>query len=374
MPRYSDLPVETVANEIKLMRILFKYFLKEFLKFFSIIIFAITAILLIAEFFDKVDEFYAKNPPVYLVLEYLLLQSPRFLLFASPPASLLSILLTIGIASKWRETVVIQASGESIRRVFSYFLIIGVVISLLAFILSEGIVPIAMKKASWIRNVKILQRESKISYRDGAMWLKGLDGSLIYIKDFIVDEEKILKISIFSFNPSFELTKRIEAESAEWLDGRWELEDVTIYDFNDKTTKTYKSLVSQAVEDPKIFKEEIRKPEEMSFIELYTYYKRLEKTGFKNVKYIVDLYAKLAYPMVNFVMILFGIGIALNNKLGGGIRSAGIGLVISLFYWLIYSVSLSLGNTGAIQPWLAPWIGPVVFGTAGSVMYLRIKE
>lgn len=102
--------------------------------------------------------------------------------------------------------------------------------------------------------------------------------------------------------------------------------------------------------------------------------KGLIRQDLKNLKYVVDLYGKLAYPMVNFVMMLFGIALVLNSKLGGGLKAAGLGIVVSICYWLIYSISASLGNTGAIPPWLAPWIGPLLFSTGGGYMYLRIRE
>jgi len=356
------------------MKILKRYFLKEFLKFFFIILLGLTGILLVIEFFDKVDEFYVHHPPIYLVFEYLLLQCPRFLWFASPPSSLLSILITIGIALKWRETTVIQASGGSMKKLSLPFLAIGIIISLLSLALSETITPIATRKASWIRNTKILKHAPRITYREGALWLKGIDGSLVRIQDFVGDKDMVIKPSIFNLDSSFRLVKRVEAESALWINGRWEFNDVTIFDFTQKTREEYKSIMSQVIEEPKIFKAEMRKPDEMSFIELYTYYQRLQRAGFKSLKYAVELYGKFAYPMANFVMVLFGLALALNSRIGGGIRSAGLGLVVIIFYWLIYSLSISLGNIGTIPPSFAPLIAPLVFSIAGGAMYLRIKE
>jgi lipopolysaccharide export system permease protein len=118
----------------------------------------------------------------------------------------------------------------------------------------------------------------------------------------------------------------------------------------------------------------MKKPAEMNFMELYNYYKRLEKAGFRNNRYVVELYGKLAHPMVNFVMIIFGIALALNSRFGGGIRAAGLGLIVIVSYWMILSVSMSLGNTGTLPPAFAPWIGPAVFCIAGSYMYIKIKE
>lgn len=356
------------------MRILTRYFLKEFFKFFTLVLLSLTAILVVGEFFDKVDEFYSKRPPVHLILQYLLLQAPKFMLYTSPVASLLAILFTIGMASRWRETMVIKASGGSIKRLFFSFVILGVIITLFVLILGETGVPAASRKASIVRNVKILKRPTRITYREKALWLKGLDGSLIRISGFLEDENRILETSIFSFTPSFGLEKMISAEEAQWIDGKWELKNVTIFDFVNNTTTRLDTLFTSAIEEPKIFREEMKKPEEMSFIELHDYYTRLERAGFRNIKYIVRLYEKIAYPTVNLVMIIFGIALALHTGLGGGLRATGLGIAVSVFYWLIYSISISLGNTGAIPPWLAPWIGPILFGTAGCIMYIRIKE
>ncbi len=356
------------------MKILTKYFLKEFFKFFIVCFIGMTAILLIAEFFDKVDEFYAKKAPVYLILQYLLLQAPKSLLFSTPIASLLSVLFTVGMASKWKETVAIRASGGSIKRLLASFLIVGIIISLIVLVLGETVVPAATSKAIRLRKTKILKKKSRITHREGVLWLKGLDGSLIRIRDFVEGKNTILKVSIFSFGPSFTLEKRIEADEASWINGVWKLKNAAIFDFTNDTSTTQKVFDFTALEEPKIFIEEIKKPAEMSFFELYAYYKRLEGAGFKNNRYIVELYGKLALPLVNFVMIIFGISLSLHSRRGGGIKAAGLGLLVILSYWMLFSVSISLGNTGTIPPAVAPWISPLVFGFAGSYMFVKIKE
>lgn len=356
------------------MNIFRKYFLKEFLKYFSLILLTLTAIAVISEFFDKSPEFYAHKPPVFLIIQYLLLQSPKVILYVLPFASLFSILITIGIASKWRETTVIKASGCSTKKMFSMFIILGLLISLVSLVLGETIVPAATRHAEWVRKALILKEPPRITQREEALWLKGLDGSLIRISGFVEDQNRVLKTSIFTFNSSFRMEKRIEADEAEWENGRWNLKNVTVYDFMNNSTEKFSSYVTTSIEEPRIFRQEMRKPQEMNFMELHAYYSRLEKSGFKNLKYLVRLYEKLAYPAINFVMMLFGIALALNERWGGGIKAAGLGILVTVIYWLLYSTSTSLGIAGTLPPWLAPWVSPAVFGIAGTVLYLQIKE
>lgn len=356
------------------MKILRRYFLKEFFKFLIIFLAGFTAISVVAEFFDKMNEFFTNKPPAGVIIQYLLLQTPAVMLYALPFASLFSILITLGIASKWREIIIIKASGGSTKRLFSGFLILGIILALSALLLGETVVPAATREAAWIRKVKILKETPRLVYSREALWLKGLDRSLIRIDGFIVDQNRILKTSIFYFDPSFRPVKRLEADEGAWSQGVWSLKNVTVFDFMDNTAKKYDSFVSASLEEPKIFSEEMKKPAEMNFTELYTYYLRLEKAGFKNLRYVVRLYEKLSYPFVNFIMTLFGVALALTSKWGGGIRAAGLGVIISVVYWLIYSITISLGNTGALPPWFASWLGPVLFGTAGSIMYLKIRD
>ncbi|RJQ14691.1 MAG: YjgP/YjgQ family permease [Nitrospiraceae bacterium] len=356
------------------MKIIRQYFLREFIKYFLFLLAGFTSIAVIAEFFDKMNEFYAHKPPFFVIAQYLLLQTPGVMLYALPFASLFSVLITIGIASKWREIIVIKASGSSTKRLFSNFLTVGLILSLSALLLGETLVPAAVRKAAWVRKVKILNESPKIAYREGALWLKGLDKSLIRIGGFVEGENRVVKTSIFSFNPAFGLEKRTEADEATWANGVWSLKNVTVFDFVNNTTKRYDSLTSVALEDPRIFNEEMQKPAEMNFIELYEYYSRLEKAGFKNLKYVVRLYEKLSYPAINFIMMLFGISLALNSRWGGGIKAAGLGVLVSVVYWLLYSINISLGNTGVLSPWLATWITPALFTLAGSFMYLKIRD
>ncbi|MBC8414173.1 LptF/LptG family permease [bacterium] len=194
------------------MTILKKHFLKEFFKYFAILILSFTAIAVIAEFFDKAPEFYPADPPVILVVQYLLLQAPRVLMYALPFASLFSILITIGIASKAREITTIKASGCSTRKFFSYYLVIGVIMSLAALLLGETLVPAATKMATEIRKIKILKQSHIITLREQSLWLRGIDSSLIRIDGFVEGDNRILRTSIFSFDSSFNLEKRIEAQ------------------------------------------------------------------------------------------------------------------------------------------------------------------
>jgi lipopolysaccharide export system permease protein len=64
----------------------------------------------------------------------------------------------------------------------------------------------------------------------------------------------------------------------------------------------------------------------------------------------------------------------LRINLGGGLFSAGLGLLLSLCYWFGFTLSLSLGYAGILPPVLAAWIVPLVFGSAAVYLFAKMPE
>jgi lipopolysaccharide export system permease protein len=54
-------------------------------------------------------------------------------------------------------------------------------------------------------------------------------------------------------------------------------------------------------------------------------------------------------------------------------RDLGLCLAITFFYWMFYSIGLSLGTNGALPPWVAAWLPSVVFAALAIVLLARKK-
>ena len=71
---------------------------------------------------------------------------------------------------------------------------------------------------------------------------------------------------------------------------------------------------------------------------------------------------------------MLGIALSSRSKKGGGLFTAGLGLLISLIYWLGYTFSLSIGYAGIIPPVLAAWSIPFIFGTLAVYLFMKTPE
>lgn len=359
------------------MLIIQKHYLREFFKVLTLIAAGLALIFSLLDLIDKIDDFLPYKPSIKSLMLYVIFNFPRYLLYLFPMAILLCSLFVISQAKRREEITAIKAAGGRLRTLFMPFLYGGIILSLFGFILGEAVVPDFSKRAFELKS-SIMKKGKKFSFKEGTMWLRAADGSIVKI-GLYMPEEKISKdISIFKVG-SERIRERIEAEEARWIDvkgsdGKWVLENVTVYDMEQGSIKNYKSLEYPFIGSPSVFAEEVRKPEDMGIKELLRYTKRLEEAGFRNLKLLVDLNSKISYPVVNFFMVLLGISLPMRGKAGGGLATTAIGIFISLLYWVSHAMSLSMGYAGILPPVIAAWFVPLVFAVIAVNLFRKIHE
>ena len=128
------------------------------------------------------------------------------------------------------------------------------------------------------------------------------------------------------------------------------------------------------LESPELFTNQLKTPDEMGIYELYHYMQRLKNAGFSNLKLVIDLNSRISFPLINIFMMMLGIALSTRGRIGGGLVTAGLGLLISLLYWLGYTFFLSIGYAGFIPPLLAAWIVPFMFGSLAVYLFIKTPE
>jgi lipopolysaccharide export system permease protein len=366
------------------MLILQRHYLKEFLKLLSIIGTGLALIFSILDLIEKISDFMPNRPSFKNLLMYTFFNFPKYLLYLLPAAVLICSLFIFSQASRNREFVVIKAMGGRLKAIFYPFIISGILVSIFAFIVGEIVVPDFSRRSAELKNT-LTKKDKKIIFKEGSLWLKATDGSLVRIELYIPEKRLAKGVSIFVFEKGF-LKERIEAEEAKWEEvpgdplrrkgskGIWKLKNAIIYGIESGKIDRISEKVFLYLESPDFFSEGIKTPAEMGIGELYRYTQRLKKSGFRNTKLIVDLHSKISYPLINLFMILLGISLSMNSKIGGGLFAAGLGLLISTVYWFAYTLVLSMGYAGVAPPIIAAWIAPLLFGIVAIHLFRKIPE
>ena len=90
--------------------------------------------------------------------------------------------------------------------------------------------------------------------------------------------------------------------------------------------------------------------------------KSQQATGVNTRSFEVKFHSRIALCFIPLVMCWLGIPFSIGNRRSGGIgRDLSLALLVTFFYWLFYSISLSLGVNGALHPWLAAWLPTLIF-------------
>ena len=359
------------------MLIIQRHYLKEFFKLFTLISAGLALIFSILDLIDKIDDFMPGRPSLQSLFLYAFFNFPKYLLYLLPAAALICSLFIFSQASRNREIVVIKATGGRLRSLFHPFIFYGLLLTIVAFLIGEVVVPDFSTRSGELKN-SLKKTDKKLTFQEGTLWLRATDGSPVRIELYIPEKKLAKGVSIFVTEKD-SLRKRIEAEEAEWQEvqssnGIWSLKNVTVYDIKAGEVNNATEFDYPYLESPDFFSEGIKKPEEMGIGELYRYTERLQKAGFRNTKLVVDMNKKVSYPFINFFMILFGISLSMRNKIGGGLFAAGLGLLISALYWFAYTMMLSLGYAGIVPPVVSAWLVPVVFGIATLYLFRKIRE
>ncbi|MDH4230741.1 MAG: LptF/LptG family permease [Nitrospirota bacterium] len=354
------------------MKIIQRLYLKDFFRLLILITFGLSMIFSLIDLIGKIDNFLSVKSSVWSIALYAFFNVPRFLLYLLPMSVLICSLFTFGQAFRRHEIAAIKAAGGRLKALFYPFIATGILLSIFAFFTNEVIVPDFARRATELKS-SLEGKEKKSTFADGAIWLKSRDGSPVKIGLYLPEKKIARDVGIFISGREF-LKEMLIAEEAVWNGSAWLLNNVRKYDIETGMMEKIRSMEYAGLESPELFAGELKTPDEMGIYELYRYIQRLKTAGFSNLNLIVDLNSKISFPLINIFMMLLGIALSSRTKKGGGLVTAGLGLLISLFYWLGFTFSLTIGYAGIIPPALAAWAVPALFGTLSLYLFLETPE
>jgi len=358
------------------MTIIDRYILKEFIKMFALILISLAGLYLIVDFFERIRMFLSNHASVGQMASYFLLTLPMILSQMIPIGVLLSALLSFGILSKNSEITAMKANGLSLYRLSVPVIVVSFAICIATFLLNEAVTPYTNQRAKHIKLVEVQKREQMGSFKQNEIWYRGERG--IYNFSMFDPLTNTLKgIRIHFFDRGMNLSQRIDAKEAVWKDGRWLFTDLLVTTFNQGGVPSIKRIPSRIValsEKPSDFMVVQKDTEEMGLLELSRFTKKIGSEGYDTMRYRTDMHGKIAFPLVSVILAILGVSFSLKSERSGGIaQSIGLGIVIGFSYWIVFAFAISLGRAGTLPPVMAAWSANVLFGTAATILFMRVK-
>ncbi len=360
------------------MKIVNRYITLEFIKLLLLISVGLTMLYMVADIFENLGDFTKTHTDFLTTAEFFLLRFPQAIYYIAPITLLFAAFLNLGLFTKYNELTAMRSGGINIINIASSMLIITFLFSMGIFFLNETVVPFSNKLSEEIKR-QVENKPREMFFKEDSLWFKSGKYTLYNVR-FVDSERNILwGINVYYLNQGFQINGSISAEKAISQNGQWFLQSGVRRIFNSSnipvTVYTFDKLPVAIPFELKDVKHAVVRASETRFGTLKNYIERIERDGYDVKRLKVELYEKTSFPFAGFILTVIGISLAFYIKKLGGIASGiGICIVVSILYWVFYSLSIHMGYAGYIPPILSAWLANLFFLCIGGFLFFKATK
>jgi lipopolysaccharide export system permease protein len=357
-------------------RILEHYIGREFLKLLVIALVAFLSIFLLVDFFERIDRLVTAGLGLDGLARYVLLKIPFALSQVLSPAVLLGAMLTLGLLARSHETMAMRTSGLDILRLIRPVIFLAAGTALVGMALNLYLVPWSQARLAMFWEVQVQKKPPRSLVALEHFWYKG-DRAIYNIVLFRKDIQTLEGVRIYLFDHQFTLQQVVTAKQARWQGDSWRFYQGFIQTFEAGEPKAWESFAERdfkLTEKPQDFSLLEKKIGEMDLTELLKYVERLERDGYKSTLYQVEIYSRFSLAVTPIILAMLGLGLALSREELYLPAMVAVGLGLMFLYWLIFGLSISLGQAGRWPILISVWWPHGLFGALGIVLLSRASR
>ena len=356
--------------------ILDRYLVREFLTLVAIGLAVAGTLFVVIDLLQTLDKYLRVKPPLIYIAEHFLYRVPAALHDGLPVVMLVATIFLFLALNRFHELTAMKAAGLSLYRISLPVLGLGLTIAICSGIFQELLLPRLNELGDEVDRVKIRGQLPKHLQSRQHIWLRSSDSRFYRVELLNPGSNDLYGVTILEVDKQFRLLNRLDARKAHWTPAGWELSEGSfreIIDGGQVRTVPFTMTALELHEDIEDFTK-IQKPvAAMSYLELKDYVARLEATGFQVKKYMVELYSKLSFPLVNLIMVLVAIPFSLQSPRGGRLFGVGLAIVIMAGYLVVHYVAISFARADLLPPLIAAWTANIIFLGLGASLFLRAR-
>ena len=362
-------PVSYVLKKID------KYILRNFLLTFVFLMLAFSAIAIVIDYTEKVEDFVNKKVPASQILIYFRNFIPYILALLFPIFIFVAVIFFTSRLANRSEIIAMLSSGMSFRRFLRPYVIGSVIISIALLLANHYIIPRANKSR--------LQFEEKYLWehaysKDDNFHMRINPTEYIYMQSYNHESRTGYRFSYEKVEGTF-ITKKISADRCTYdsVKKQWKLFDAIIRNNQGaKESMVRKPSVFEKFNfDPSDLIERREQKQLMTSPQLNAFIKKEEEKGSEALtEFYIEKYRRTASPFSAFVLSIIGACIASRKVRGGSGIHLAVGLLISAIYILMMQFSTTFAIKGDLHPFIAVWIPNIVFSFVAIYFYKRYSR
>jgi LPS export ABC transporter permease LptF len=366
LPRISTLINYLLTSEI------IRYFLLG-----SLILVATT---LIFTLFDLIPSISRNRVSVVYAGAYFLFLAPQVLYVVAPFALVTATIGAYFVLLRSNQIVILSASGLSLLRLaLPVFALTGVIAATL-YMLSDRILP-ATNREQDARYHEIKGRKiEQAALAFGRRWAYGNQNSIF---GFLYSnrDKRLLNTYVYQLNPETRLLEEVRylSEAVNKGGQTWEVSGGWRYSlgrgvYNSPPQPIAKGTTLNLPEGSDTFSRTVNESSKLSFQDLRAYIRQLDRLGIATFPERIDLWKRLSHPVSCITLILLAMPWVIARRAHTRketLAGVGIGIVISILYWLLNQGFEVLGRQELLPVWIAVWGGHLTSWALAGYMWGR---
>jgi lipopolysaccharide export system permease protein len=314
---------------------------------------------------------------LWAVIEYFVWGLPAVIPYVVPMAVLLGVLLAMQRLSGESEIIAMKAGGISLERVAVPLLVFGLLLSLLTFYIEETVVPFANDRATEILQMTIKRAPLVGTNLTVYSALPGGGRQLTAATGYDVSTHSLLNVTVVQYDRSGTAQTIIFANRARaQANTSWTFAGARTYRFNPDGSvieSREQTLVIDIGEGPTNVLQRVKSsPQDMSRAEIAQIIRSGQLNRTELGQYVQEYQSQLARPFACLVFSLLAVPFGIRRVRGGG-TSVGFGLAVAIVfaYYVVMTISNSVGATIDNLAAIMAWAPNIVFFAFGLVLLRR---
>ncbi len=347
--------------------ILIIYLLKRFLLGLLVSLVVLVSIEIFFSFSSEIKYLNEGNYDFNTILKYIILSIPRSIDTMFPYSVLIGTLLSLGAMAADMEFVAMQSAGVSVRKILVIILLQTFLVSSIFYTAVDSVVPKFSSKAESIRNTA-LKKQSY--FNKNGTWFKN-NNSFIKILE-IYPGDIVKGVSVYTYDDDNQLSTVNYIQSAKFVEGKWNLENVITIDLavSPIATERSQNILSDDLIDIKLIDIKTDKSYSLSLKDVRRNIKYLESNNLDASIQEKIFWDKIMKPVATVIMLflampfIFGRMRSINTS-----KRIVIGLFIGIIFFIISSILPNIGLIIGVHPLISVTSPLIVFAILGRYLF-----
>lgn len=337
------------------MKILDRYIFSLFFRFFAGGVAVLATLFILIMFFEVIGDFVGAAASMRLMAAYLFYKTPEAVYYMTPMAALGAAILALSVMAKNRESMVLMSCGVSALRITRPIVIGALLISAGTFMVGEMLIPPSWSAAEDIFRHRVKKVSEVGAVKQNMVWITMPGGEIWNINFLDLENRTIHDVKVIVPRPdkngfaSVTYARYGRMEEKEWV-----FSDVIERRFGPEgeiTETLYEEKRLPLVLGLEELKHAEKKPEQMNLAEIRRYIDHIRRSGYDDIRFTVDMYVKITFPLISVVMALIAVPFGLKmQRTAGPLAGVTSAVIIGFSFWFLFSMGVSMGHSGKIPP------------------------